>query len=266
VHSTENDFFVRSAVLEIERFQGDKTGEPLARAIERFLWRYGIWPFNGHITTDGGSDFLSMLRRLDLLLRGFTFPDNGLRCLAHIVTNSNHRISTAMHCEGFESEDIAPDHHDILTIGAERRDLADKIGTELETQNLLLPPGNSHVLAFEIVLYQVRRLVCSLRLYDKSRRALETHDHDTNIKLCVPTLDHLDRWNTAHDMLDELLQPKRQLRLLMLDDLLANDPQMGHDWPPYSKSTAEQEGQTHDGARTGPAGYLGFSGAGPTHD
>jgi hypothetical protein len=98
-------------------------------------------------------------------------------------------------------------------------DLADMPDSELvERPGGLLQPGTAEVLDFETVLNKVRRLVCSVRLSDKRRQALESHCHDTNIKFRVPRLDRLGRWNTVHDMLDDMLHLQRPLRLLTLDD------------------------------------------------
>jgi hypothetical protein len=74
-------------VLELEPPNGEKTGENFAIAFERILRQLAIWPPIGHITTDGGSDFLAMFAGFEPLLPGFSFDNNnGLRYLAgHIL-------------------------------------------------------------------------------------------------------------------------------------------------------------------------------------
>jgi hypothetical protein len=94
---TDSEFFVRNPALALEPLDGDKTGQNLAIAFERILRQFDLWPRVAHITTDEGSDFLNMQRRLAPLLPGFTFDNNGLRCLAHVINNAIHRMFTAMH-------------------------------------------------------------------------------------------------------------------------------------------------------------------------
>jgi hypothetical protein len=200
MHWTRNDFFVHNAVLGSEPRNGDQTGQNLAIAFERILQQFGLWPRVTHVTANKGSAFLNMLRRLPPLLPGFTFGNNGLRCLAHLINNAIHCMFTAMHCEGFESEDVAVDRLHILSMGAGRQDLEDLP----DDQQYEAQPRDTQVLDFERVLNKLRRLVCSVRLSDKRRRTLERHCLHTNRRYRVPTLDPVGRWNSTHDILDRL--------------------------------------------------------------
>jgi hypothetical protein len=122
---------------------------------------------------------------------------------------------TAMHCEGFENEEVALDRLHILPMGAERHDLED-----LQDDHEYEPPHHhtAEVLDFELVLNKVRSLVYSVGLSDTRRRTLERHCVPTNVSYRVPTLDRLGRWNSTHDMLDNIRHLERPLRLLSLDD------------------------------------------------
>jgi hypothetical protein len=161
-----------------------------------------------------------MIRRLAPLLPDFTFENNGLRCLAHPINNAIRRMFTVMHCDGFDSEEVAANRLNILPMGAERQDIEDMPDNQERRDNTgPIPAGsNVEVLDFERVLNKIRRLVYSVRLSDKRRRALGRHCQHTDISYRVPTLGHLGRWNSTHDMLDNILHLQRPLRLLSLDD------------------------------------------------
>jgi hypothetical protein len=65
IHWIDNDFCQRSAVLQLEPITGHGTGRNLSEAFEETLSTFGVWPRIAHITTDGGSDFLLMLRSIE---------------------------------------------------------------------------------------------------------------------------------------------------------------------------------------------------------
>jgi hypothetical protein len=210
----------------LEPLDGDKTGENLAAAFEHILQQLSVWPRVGHVTTDGGADFLKMLRQLAPLLPGFSFENNGLRCLAHVLNNAIHRMFTAMHCEGFESEEVAMDRLHILPMDTGRRDLLDSADDTTINVAPAQPQPHTEVLDFETVLNKVRSLVCSIRLSDKRRRTLRRHCCHTAVQYHVPQLDRTGRWNSTHDMLEIIADLQCPLRLLCFDD-----PRLGQCWP-----------------------------------
>jgi hypothetical protein len=129
-----------------------------------------------------------MLRQLAPLLSGFSFENNGLRGLAHVLNNAIPRMFTAMNCEGFESEEVAMDHLNSLPMEAGRRDLFDSSEETVGDLASMQPPPHVEVLGFETVLNKVRR---SIRLTDKRRRTLERHCHHTDVQYHVPRLDRI---------------------------------------------------------------------------
>jgi hypothetical protein len=55
----------------LEPLDGDKTGENLPAAFERILQQLSVWLRVGHVTTNGGADFLKVLCQLALFVPGF---------------------------------------------------------------------------------------------------------------------------------------------------------------------------------------------------
>jgi hypothetical protein len=125
IHWIDGDFCQRSTILELEPLHGDRTGGNLAEAFEKTLAKFGVWARVGDITTDEGSDMLLMVRNLAQSIPGFTADNKGLRCLAHILNKAVHRMFIALHCEGFENEEVALDR---LNLTPPRQDVPRRRG------------------------------------------------------------------------------------------------------------------------------------------
>jgi hypothetical protein len=98
-----------------------------------------------------------MLRILEPSIPGFVADNNGLRCLAHILHNAVQSMFTALHCEGFENEEVALDRLNLLPHGRERQDLAD-VPERTTPHDPATPTSGHEVSDFEITLNKVRRL------------------------------------------------------------------------------------------------------------
>jgi hypothetical protein len=140
IHWIDGDFCQRSTILELEPLRGDRTGSTLAEAFEKTLAKFGVWARIGHITTDGGSDMLLMVRNLAQSIPGFTAENNGLRCLAHILNKAVHRMFTALHCEGFDNEEVALDRLNLKPSNAPRQDLYKNVALPYESHAPAPPP------------------------------------------------------------------------------------------------------------------------------
>jgi hypothetical protein len=81
-HWCTDDFKLHSTLLNLQPLDG-QTGEHAACAFERSLRTFNLWPRVFHITTDGGSDMLRMIRLLAARIPGFSPDQQGLRCLCH---------------------------------------------------------------------------------------------------------------------------------------------------------------------------------------
>jgi hypothetical protein len=83
VHWCTQDFKLHSTLLNLQPLVG-QTGEHAACAFERSLRTFNLWPRVFHITTDGGSDMLRMVRLIAVRIPGFNPDQQGLRCLCHM--------------------------------------------------------------------------------------------------------------------------------------------------------------------------------------
>jgi hypothetical protein len=236
IHWVDDDFCQRSAVLELEPMTGDRTGRNLGEAFEKTLITFGIWPRIAHITTDGGSDFLLMLRLLEPSIPGFIADDNGLRCLAHILHNAVQSMFKALHCEGFENEEVALDRLDLKPAGNARQDLSDASQQPTPPPPEFHPSGGHEVTDFEVTLNKVRRLCFGVRCSDKRRHRLRERCRQCDVVYRVPKGDADGRWNTVYDMLTVFTYLREPLRLLCFDDarLMVSWP-TPHEWDMISR-------------------------------
>jgi hypothetical protein len=79
---------------------------------------------------------------------------------------------TALHCEGFDNEEVALDRLNLKPSNAPRQDLAD-MPEEEPTQTMQVRPPGEEVTDFAVTLKNVRRLCFGVRCSDKRRRRLK---------------------------------------------------------------------------------------------
>jgi hypothetical protein len=123
---------------------------------------------------------------------GFLADNNGLRCLAHILRNAVKSMFTALHCGGFENEEVALDRLILIPQGSERQDLAD-VSEREPTEHPLQRHAGQEVTDFEVTLTKVRRLCFGVRCSDKRRRRLREKCHQCAVQFRVPKGDAAGR-------------------------------------------------------------------------
>jgi hypothetical protein len=145
-----------------------------------------------------------MLRLLEPSIPGFLAENNGLRCLVHILHNAVQSMFTALHCEGFENEEVALDRLNLLPRGSQRQDLAD-VPERMTQHDSDSARSGPEITDFEVTLTKVRRLCFGVRCSDKRRRRLRDKCHQCGVSYRVPKGDAEGRWNSVYDMLTVLL-------------------------------------------------------------
>jgi hypothetical protein len=166
-----------------------------------------------------------MLCIIEPSIPGFIANNNVLRCLAHILHNAVHSMFTALHCEGFENEEVALDRLNLLPHGSERQDLAD-LPERISPSDPDPTTSGHEVTDFEITLNKVRRLCFGVRCSDKRRRRVRDKCRQCGVDYHVPKGNATGRWNTVYDMLTVFLQLQQPLHLLCFDD-----PRVMSSWP-----------------------------------
>jgi hypothetical protein len=199
IHWIDGNFCQHSTIFELEPILGDRTGGNLAEAFEKTLAKFAVWARIGHITTDEGSDMLLVVQILAQSIPRFTADNNGLRSLAHILNNAVNLMFTALHCEGFDNDEVALDRLNLKPSNAPQQDRAD-LPEEGPTQTLqVLPPGEEAT-DFAVMFDKVHRRCFGVRCSDKRRRRLKEKYRQCGVDFRVPQGDAVGCWNTLYDM------------------------------------------------------------------